>query len=355
MRKALISSMLAFWVVCNISYANIEEMINKNLQSAQGAVIHESASKDLPHYSRERALSEAQNLNNKDEATLKREADQKISEVRAGKGSSAESALSGAMDRKPLDGFEDHEIFKRADKIWSDPVKAMKELNIGDCKERLNNVQNQYTKRITKEKKFDEMLEEQTCEKPGGSVVCEKVLNVSCDISEECGFDAGGIEKANIASDMKFVYRYPYLTIGTIADNYWRSDCGLYERKTEFKIHDVKNVKEFRIIRVGYDDYMQIKINGVQVYNGPRGGDRLEVGWYSVIIDETNRKHGCELNTNWDFNVDIDLTPYLKEGMNTIDTNVVVAGKGEGWMIIKASQACCTKFKDQWSKRCWLE
>ncbi len=51
---------------------------------------------------------------------------------------------------------------------------------------------------------------------------------------------------------------------------------------------------------------------------------------------------GCgwpELRTSWNFNLNIDLRPYLRSGSNTIFTRTVVAGGGESWLKIR-TQMC---------------
>ena len=172
---------------------------------------------------------------------------------------------------------------------------------------------------------------------------------IRCKEKSECSGDQGGVMRDSVASDMKFVYRYPYLTVGTIADNYWSGRCEEFNRSTTFRVKDKERIKEFRIVGVGYDDYMQIKVNGQQVYNGPKGGNKLVIknkGWFGADVDTGKGVYGCELNTDWNFKVNIDLKPYLREGLNTIDVKVIVSGKGEGWMDIIASQYCCNEWED---------
>ena len=138
-----------------------------------------------------------------------------------------------------------------------------------------------------------------------------------------------------VENDMKFEYNYPILTIGTISDNYWSGQCTLYDRDTKFEIKDLAGITEFTLKEVGFDDYLHIKINDNAVYIGPFGGDRLELvnktKGQSVTTDGVNR-YSCELNTSWHKIVNVDLTPYLKEGTNSILTRTLVSGYGDSWL-----------------------
>ena len=204
--------------------------------------------------------------------------------------------------------------------------------------------------------------------------------------------------------------------MGTVGDNYWKS--GTYDRWLQFTVNDLNSLPNISMIAQGFDDYMRVTINGHQVYNGPFGGDMLEVspgptvnkyttarsctskgsqGWecedgksyyscseirdsYDVgdsgvgyvtvgytcatgcpiglvqwtstaypysYQDEYGQEYwtggvGCnrgELSTSWVFFNQVDLRPFLVEGVNTIAFRVVVRGDGEGWIMLR-TQAC---------------
>lgn len=148
------------------------------------------------------------------------------------------------------------------------------------------------------------------------------------------------IELGTISSDMKWEYSYPYLTIGTVAQNYWVSKCEAHDRSTSFDIGDLAKVHKFELKQVIFDDYFWIKVNGHSVYVGPYGGDRAELKnkkhWVGVTTDGEDLK-SCELATHWNKAVNIDIKSYLKEGTNEIWTRTVVAGKGMGFLKILAT------------------
>jgi len=186
----------------------------------------------------------------------------------------------------------------------------------------------------------------------------EEITSITCKDSHEC--DLGGIERGSVDSDMKFEFNNGVLTIGTIADNYWGGHCAIYDRTTTFKITNKDKIKDFFLFKVGFDDYMQIILNGHLIYIGPDGGNKLEVTtvgsrfWKHQVVDNGSGHHACERGVSWTREPNIDLRPYLKEGENILKTRVIVAGAGEGWMQIRAKQNCCSKWEIKREEKCDL-
>lgn len=254
-------------------------------------------------------------------------------------------------------------FIKQSDAITKNPISGLNIVGEADCKVADGKLAGENVKF---EEYFidveDSRIKEETkkcVEDEDKLFYCERTLKAGgCVEKSDCGRDSGGIVRGSVASDMKFVYNYPDLTVGTIADNYWPGACQEYSRNTTFDVKDINMIREFRITQVGFDDYLQIKVNGSQVYNGPKGGWKLEIArergfWGQKQIDTGNGIYSCELVTNWSFNVNIDIKPYLRVGRNTIETKVFVAGHGEGWMKIKASQYCCNRWEgDRWESDC---
>lgn len=189
---------------------------------------------------------------------------------------------------------------------------------------------------------------------------CQKTLNLSCNRPIEC--DAGGISLDTVQSDMRWTYSYPYLTIGTISDNYWSGYCAVFDRSTTFTIEDIGKIQDFTLIQAGFDDWIRVAVNGTLVYVGPYGGDRLEVDLYDPWGDGPTffkrvrygpTSYGaCELSTSWNKPLNVDIKPYLRTGLNTIDMRVIVAGGGEGWMKFKATQYCDCEWSESWESTC---
>lgn len=177
----------------------------------------------------------------------------------------------------------------------------------------------------------------------------DEIVSIKCKDSADC--DNGGIIAADLSSDMQFTYSYPNLLIGARENNIW-SD-GIYDRTTKLVVKNLDKIKEFRIIRVEFDDHMWIKVNGHSVFIGPYGGNELEP--FVGGVTNGQQQMSYELGVSWQQDVNIDLKPYLKEGTNEIWTRVVVGGFGEGWMHIKASQHCCKDWDIKRKQTCKYE
>jgi hypothetical protein len=180
-------------------------------------------------------------------------------------------------------------------------------------------------------------------------ICVDTIKSIKCISSQEC--DMGGIEPGSLESDMKLVSSGGELIIGTISDNYWGGACNLYDKTTTFKVKNIHLIKDFTLFNVGFDDYMEILVNGNSVYAGPDGGKNLQIVRNSYVNNGISDQW-CERNTNWNFGVNIDLKPYLKEGENNIRIRVIVSGAGEGWLKIRAKQNCCSSFQIERGEQC---
>ena len=116
---------------------------------------------------------------------------------------SAVGITRDAINKKTIDGFENQEIFTKAEIINNDPIAAFEKITNEGCKEKTNK-QQQYKKLIKKEKITDTELYQENCEKPVGNIICEKTLNVSCEATEEC--ESGGIVKGSMDTGIDWEY-----------------------------------------------------------------------------------------------------------------------------------------------------
>lgn len=151
------------------------------------------------------------------------------------------------------------------------------------------------------------------------------------------------ITPGSIEADTTWRYQYPNLTFGTKADNYWNGDCQVYDREAKFEVRNLNNVEEFTCNRVGFDDYLWIKLNDKTIYVGPHSGDRVALkteGKRVGVTTDGNNLLSCEQNTNWQFYPKTDLKPYLREGTNTLWTRTIVSGMGESWLNFKVKHCC---------------
>ena len=196
---------------------------------------------------------------------------------------------------------------------------------------------------------------------------CHKKLTVTCQTPVD-GCNATGVQLGSISSDMAWNASDSggnrYITLGTIADNYWGT--GVYDRTTTFNIQKMSDVSLFKIDHAWFDDWLWVKVNGTTVYVGPYGGDRLQLGsiciftddnggcsWSTTVVYYTATQYGGqELSTSWSNSLDINIRPYLREGSNTIWMRTVVAGGGEGAIRMVTRQYCPPVCTDSWADGC---
>lgn len=244
-----------------------------------------------------------------------------------------------------------------------------------------------------------------------GTLTCRRILSVACSQAKD-GCDPGGIVPGTWDGDMAVKFDPDgqgnfILQFGTIDNDYWKGGVGtVYDRSLKFEIRDAEKITRFALTRAAFDDWLLVKINDHQVYVGPKGGDRLEIytpepvqesqdtrtcyrqgGWSchdrpkssfgrneirnhvsyrdcSVVpggwrCEPNDARRGlvrycetcfsrAELSTSWNFNLNFDLKPYLRNGVNTIFMRTIVARGGEGAIQITTRQMCPVECRDVW-------
>jgi hypothetical protein len=248
--------------------------------------------------------------------------------------------------------------------------------NIGiDCKKTKGNkeVEAQYGIDTLQEHTSDITYTKVICEQPRNSYDCAQSLKVSCKQAGDC--NSGGISLSSVSSgDIKWEYSYPNLTIGKLEKQtgWWQGRCDTFDRAAYFQIRSKEEITEFKLAEVKFADYLWIKVNGHTVYVGPKGGNYIE-GFFNnnlPIVRNGQGQYGCDLTRecrktkhsefcektpSFNFNLSLDLKPYLKEGNNEIWTRVIVGWAGEGWMRIIAKQKCCMSWQEQWGEQCQIK
>ncbi|EGR4421517.1 conjugal transfer protein TraN [Vibrio cholerae] len=111
--------------------------------------------------------------------------------------------------------------------------------------------------------------------------------------------------------------------IGTVGNNYWSGWCTIYEESMSVEVLQPDKITYAVLDRSKFDDYHQVYLNGVKIYNGPNGEFPPEVGTK------------CELSTSWDtrpnINVTSSFTSVPEYGEIKFKTRTSVAGEGEGY------------------------
>jgi hypothetical protein len=151
---------------------------------------------------------------------------------------------------------------------------------------------------------------------------CMKTTNINIGGSNSGSFDPN-------AGSFRF---------GIWGDNYWgagsRKDvkkgriCARFPGTVEVYIKDVRNVQQFYITNIIFDDIQGVAINGRPVYQTDgRIGYYGQSGWHAHV-------RGCENGTNFaNHSAYVDLRPYMRNGYNLIQIDHFVAGGGEGAVV----------------------
>ncbi len=114
------------------------------------------------------------------------------------------------------------------------------------------------------------------------------------------------------------------IILGREGDNYWAGNCSIYEEDYRLLVKRPEMIRSATLVRVIWDDYIQVWIGGNKVYNGPNGNFPPETAG------------ACELSTSWSATPNLDVTANLRQA-GTVDTKirVSVAGRGEGYAYVE--------------------
>lgn len=256
-----------------------------------------------------------------------------------------------------------HKMFEIADNHMRDPISQLEEIKKRGCKEKNNKNKKGFHRQENVETVTDTIEEVRVCEMPKlQKFRCARSLSVKCKKKVEC--DLGGIVKGK-SKELFFNTDGGFFTIGTDADNNLGGICASHHLTASFEIAKKDLVTIFDLVHVKFDDYLELKLNGNIIYVGPDGGDFIEVKERPIqnrrgyIRKDKQVWNGqkwekCERSENWNREVKVDLKPYLKDGLNTIDMKIIVSGGGEGWLKINAKQQCCANndWEETWEEIC---
>jgi len=110
------------------------------------------------------------------------------------------------------------------------------------------------------------------------------------------------------------------LVLGEVGDNYWTGSCGRFQHSVSFYVHRPDRIRSARLVYAKWDDWINVQINGSEIYAGP-------YDWDAAVVPAP-----CELSTNWQTTPDVDFTERLATpGKKDFDVHVIVSGAGEGY------------------------
>ena len=147
--------------------------------------------------------------------------------------------------------------------------------------------------------------------------------------------------------------------LGIQKNDYFQSnpECTLFEYTFTFNVIDPSKIGTFGMGYQGWDDIMEISINGQRIWHSRGDGSswaEVEVSqafgkrpgslphhWYKGLGPwPVNDMDQCELYTSWEWNSVIDFKQYLRPGQNTITLRAWVQGGGEAWFSGRLEGNC---------------
>ena len=131
------------WVEYGYADSSIEMLARDGISKSQGMALSESSGSAIPGYSEQKARDQANDIDHIDDAELKNKAHLKMQSADA---NSPEGITRDAMNKKTIDGYENQEIFIKADEINLDPIAAFEKITKEGCKEKEKEQKNQYKK-----------------------------------------------------------------------------------------------------------------------------------------------------------------------------------------------------------------
>jgi hypothetical protein len=317
---------------------SFEQLASESLESLQNA--HPNVTPQFDHPER---ASQEQYLSNVPAGALAYEGSKLHSDTAHANPDGIHAAIEEASSPKHVAdklNYDQLELFKRSDTIMQDAEQQ--ENDTGKACSAPQHKKYAYIRQASTIQ--DPVLETKSCESPIANFSCEKALKLQCKQVINCAI------KGSVSTHMTFHHENNVLTFGEMGKDYWRHNvCGLFEGSATFTLHHLSSLEEFQLIEVGFDDHMQILLNDQTVYVGPSGGTKIEIQGRSVYNGHSHSP--CELNTDWHQYPNIDLRPYLQEGLNKLHIRVAVAGAGEGWVKIRTKQKCC-EWEESWETHC---
>jgi len=151
------------------------------------------------------------------------------------------------------------------------------------------------------------------------SKLCSRLIGTNDAIPKmETLIDGVCIGVVDSDIDYRFDKDTKELLIGSIGDNYWGGHCTHYTRHITLMVENSDNLRSFNVKEVGFDDWIELSINQEPYYTSP----------YTLPPN-------CELGTSFVTYPNKEIVSKIKEGINTLDMHVIVAGGGEGWFKIQ--------------------
>jgi len=139
--------------------------------------------------------------------------------------------------------------------------------------------------------------------------------------------------------------RYMYIgnrTRDYIADRGNPTRIHYYTAELTFRV-SLKDINRFKLVRMEYEDFVEVTFNGVPVFTD------LDQAQYNKV----KTCGGCHvINRPVSRNLNFDLRPYLREGLNTFRVRLTAVAHGNLWLKLDTDSQCCKAWSDRWTETC---
>lgn len=340
----------------------LSEVVRARHENSKNLAQEERSKEEIPEFSEVKKNEIAQELNASSADDLKKKGAMLRDEYSQKDPDGIMATMIEVTDIKKVTGdnckgcenYGELKMFTDADLYMQDPISQMDLIKSQGCPE--ENENQGFVKQDNIESFTDIIEELRICEQPKTKFSCTRTLSLSCPKIGEANY--GGIAKGKFSEGMIYnISKGGSLTIGRDGDNYYldhTGQCSTFYEIVSFHITKLDLLSVFKVKRLKFDDYIEMKLNGHIIYVGPDGGEYVRVEQHDGknMVFNGNYHSECERAIDQDQTVQIDLKPYLKEGENVLEIKLIVGGAGEMWLEIDAKQKYC---KDNAWKESWVE
>ena len=169
-------------------------------------------------------------------------------------------------------------------------------------------------------------------------IQCTQTLSKSCSASYESQDPTKLSDEITSSGDLPFtINRTGTFSVGTSSIIWGCPGCQFEHRGfVTLDLEGVDLITKFNLISVDWDDYVKIIVNGKRVWGTSTA--------FVAPLRETGRIHHSTPN--------LDITPYLVEGRNTIEVRVWVVRDGWLYVVFDTALNLCTDYTETWSETC---
>ena len=187
---------------------------------------------------------------------------------------------------------------------------------------------------------------EYACESPAtkSRYACRNVLNPVCtDVSASCmtlvSTNTGILPFSYDGTRYMYIGKHGANSIP--APHHWTRTY-YYTAELTFQA-DRKDVNRFILEQLNYEDFVEVTFNGTPVFTD------LDRAQYTNV----STCGGCHvINRPVRRNLNFDLRPYLKTGLNTFRVRLTAVAHGQLWLKLDTDSRCCKAWSYPWSESC---